>query len=208
MKNARESDREQTPDNLFAAGQNFAALGDTTRAEQYLSAAIEKGADEKKVLPLLLEVCVRDGRFEMAIEYARPYVEKHPYDTRVRYLLATIYAAVGDADHAHDEITSVVTARPNDADPHYLLGVVLRQQKDLIGADAQFREYLRISPQGAHADEAREALLKEVPSISNKTNDPTDGGAPTLIGPANTVEAIADASVNGAADSGKKSKKP
>lgn len=180
LKTAQAVDNEQTPENLFITGQNFAVVGDTTRAEQYLAAAIDRGADPKKVLPLLLEVCVRDGRFQMAIEYARPYVEKHPNDSNVRYLLATLYSAVGDGQHAREEASSVVEARPNDADPHFLLGTLLRDQKDLVGADKQFREYLRIAPHGAHSDEARQALLKEVPPISSA---PWDGGVPLPIGP-------------------------
>jgi predicted Zn-dependent protease len=180
IKSAREVDKEQTPENLFITGKNFAAVGDTTRAEQYLSASMERGADPAKVLPLLLEVCVRDGRFEMAIEYAKPYLVQHPNDAHVRYLLATLYSAVGDGQHAHEEANNVVNARPNDPDPHFLFGTVLREEKDLVGADKQFREYLRIAPHGAHADEARAALLKEVPPPSNT---PWDGGIPTPIGP-------------------------
>ena len=180
VKNARAIENEQTPENLFITGQNFAAVGDTTRAEQYLSSAIDHGADPHKVLPLLLEVCIRDGRFEMAIEYARPYLVKHPNDATVRYLLATLYSAVGDRTHARAEVETVVEERPNDAEPHFLLGTILRDDSDLVGADKQFREYLRIAPHGAHSDEARGALLKVVPATSNA---PWDGGIPTPIGP-------------------------
>ncbi len=209
IKNARSIEKEQTPENLIETGQSFALLGDTTRAEQYLAAALDRGADPHKVLPMLLEVCVRDGRFEMAIEYARPYLEKHPNDTTVRYLLATLYSAVGDRPKARAETEIVVESRPNEAEPHFLLGTLLRDEHDFVAADKHFRAYLRIAPQGAHSDEARGALLKSLPHVSDA---PWDGGIPTPIGPipetpVDTTPRDAGAIIS-APDSGKRKEKP
>jgi TolA-binding protein len=41
--------------------------------------------------------------------------------------------------------------------------VVLRDSSaDLAAADAHFRDYLRLAPNGTHAEEARQSLLKDV----------------------------------------------
>jgi tetratricopeptide (TPR) repeat protein len=154
---------ERTPDKLIARGKAFSALGDTTRAEEYYAAALEAGGNEKEIMTLLLEVCVRDGRYRAAIEYARPYIQKHPDDVRCRYVLGTLYQAVAEPKNARTELEVVVSTMPNEADPHFALATILRDEdKDLVAAEGQFREYLRLAPNGNHAEEARASLLQVV----------------------------------------------
>jgi predicted Zn-dependent protease len=156
--------KERSLDKLMDRGRAFAAVGDTTRAEEYLSAALDAGGDEAAVTPLLLSVCVRDGRYRMAIEYARSYLVRHPSDRRLRFVLGTLYAAVGESASAQHELEHVARADRDNADVQYALAVVLRdQQSDPSRADQHFREYLRLAPGGEHADEARASLLQEVP---------------------------------------------
>jgi len=152
----------EEPKKLVEEGRAFATLGDTTRAEQYFAMAIAHGADEATVIPLLVKVCVRDGRYELAIDYAQRYTQQHPSDARVRFLLGTLYAAIGDGGHARRELEYVVTTKPNDPEPHWALAKVLQDQvKDPVLAQAELREYLRLAPTGAHAEEARASLTKE-----------------------------------------------
>lgn len=152
----------EQPAKLVEQGRAFAAIGDTTRAEEYFSAAIQRGADEATVVPQIVKVCVTDGRYELAIEYASRYTQKHPADVRVRYLLGTLYAAVGERGKARSELEYVVSAKPNDPEPHWALAKVLHDEgKDLTLADGQFREYLRLAPTGAHADEARASITPD-----------------------------------------------
>jgi tetratricopeptide (TPR) repeat protein len=156
--------QEGKADKLIDRGKAFAAVGDTTRAEQYFAAAISSGADERVVVPLLLTVCARDGRYRVAIQYAEGYLKEHPADLRVRFVLGTLYAAVGEPDAAREALRVVVDARPEDADAHFALGVLLRDSDhDYAGADQQFREYIRLKPRGSHAEEAQASLFKSVP---------------------------------------------
>jgi len=155
---------EGGPDKLVDRGKAFASINDTTRAEQYFAAAIASGADERAVIPLLLTVCAQDGRYRVAIQYAEGYLKGHPGDLRVRFVLGTLYAAVNEPDLARTALGVVVDARPEDADAHFALGVLLRDtDHDFAGADRQFREYIRLKPRGAHAEEAQASLLKSVP---------------------------------------------
>ncbi len=154
--------KNEEPHKLLEEGKAFATIGDTTRAEQYFAAAIANGADEAMVIPLIVKVCVRDGRYELAIDYASRYTQKHPNDIRVRYLLGTLYGAIGDSARARGELEFVVTAKPDDPEPHWALAKILHDEgKDPALADGQFREYLRLAPTGAHADEARASLLPQ-----------------------------------------------
>lgn len=155
---------EQTADKLLDRGRAFAAVGDTTRAEEYLAAALDAGSDPKTTLPLLLQVCVTTGRYRSAIQHAENHLRKHPDDARTRFVLGTLYAAVGDNKDAASALERVIQDRPNDSRAHYALAVLARDtESDVVKADHHFREYLRLEPNGDHAEEARASLLKKVP---------------------------------------------
>jgi tetratricopeptide (TPR) repeat protein len=157
-------ERERKPDKLVARAKMFAQLGDLTRAEQYLTAAIESGGDERAILPLLLRVCVEGRKYRAAINYAENYMGRHPEDFHLRYVTATLYLATGDDRKAKTQLQQVLEKHPEHADAHYSLAVIYRDsENNLPQADFHFREYLRLQPQGAHVEEARGSLLKRVP---------------------------------------------
>lgn len=155
--------REHTADKLVDRGKGFAAMGDYLRAEEYLADAMSQGADPKKIMPLLLEVCIREGRYRLAAQYAKDYLVAHPNDVRVRLVLASLYSATADYKLAKSEFERVLYTRPNDAQAHYALAVLLRDaEQDVVGADQHFREYLRLDPKGQHVEEARSSVLHRV----------------------------------------------
>ncbi len=142
----------------------FARVGDYTRATQYFERALEGGADPGEVLPLLMRAYVESGRYRLALQLGERHLAKAPRDHRLRFLIATIYVAIDDVDRAHKHLQRVIQDNPSNAEAHYVLAVLLRDRdRDLLGADFHFREYLRLSPTGVHAEEANGALLKPVP---------------------------------------------
>jgi tetratricopeptide (TPR) repeat protein len=154
----------QDPESLVVKARGFASIGDYTRAEQYLNLAVQSGADEARLLPLLINVCVRDQRYRDAIQHAENHLRRHPERHAVRFLLATLQMGVGDAERARGQLEKVLSARPDYAEAHYALAVVLRDDMGhLSRADEHFRAYLRLTPEGRHAEEARGSLLEVVP---------------------------------------------
>ncbi|HEX3596900.1 MAG TPA: hypothetical protein VHU80_17445 [Polyangiaceae bacterium] len=152
--------RESAPERLVAHARDFASIGDYTRAEQYLNAARERGADERKIILLLLEVCVRDHRYRDALQHGEGFLREHPEDQRTRLVLAALEAAVGYDTQAETELERVLGAEPKNADAHYALAVLYRDGLGSPGrADPHFREYLALRPDGAHAEEARGSLM-------------------------------------------------
>jgi tetratricopeptide (TPR) repeat protein len=155
--------QEQAPTKLTARGRAFAAIGDTTRAREYFDAALQAGGDDRELTRLLLAVCVRDGRYRLAIDYAEQYVRRHPRDQRMRFVLATLRAGVGEPLAAEVEFAKVIAGSPDNSDAHYALAVLLRDQRgDLLGADRHFRAYLELKPEGEHSEEAKSSLLQRV----------------------------------------------
>lgn len=156
--------RRQSVRELEERGRGFASVGDFTRAEQYLSAALHEGADSRRVLPLLAHVCVAAGRYRAAGEYLRAHLRENPTDVRLHVLYGLLEAAVGEASVAEREYVAAIRVQPDDPAAHYALAVLFRDNVgDAAGADAEFREYLRVAPTGEHALEARGSLLGEGP---------------------------------------------
>jgi tetratricopeptide (TPR) repeat protein len=154
---------EQAPAKLAARGRAFASMGDTTRAREYFDAALEAGGDERELTPLLLSVCVRDGRYRLAIDYAEQYLRKHPRDRSMRFVLGTLRAGVGEPVAAEAAFAKVIQDDPEHPEAEYALAVLLRDQRgDLRGADQHFRAYLKLQPEGDHAEEAKSSLLQVV----------------------------------------------
>lgn len=155
---------EQTPDKLLARGRAFARVGDLTRAEQYLSAALDAGASVEEALPMLLRVCIAEQRFRAAITYAEPYLKKQPDDTPLRFVVASLYATIGETVIAREHLEKVAQSQPDNAEVHFAMGMLaLEADGDMVTADGHFREYLRLEPDGSHAAEARSHLLRSMP---------------------------------------------
>jgi tetratricopeptide (TPR) repeat protein len=178
QKDAKIVDQENDPKRLVARGKAFHSVGDYTRAEQYYAAALQQGASEKEVLPLLLRACIQSTRYQVAIDYALPVLQKHPDDWRLRLLVASLYTAVGQPGRARDQYERVVQQQPDDPSARYGLAVLLRDEfHDRAAADKHFREYLRLAPDGAHAEEAKGSLLKDM-------SDAPVAAAATAVAPA------------------------
>jgi Tfp pilus assembly protein PilF len=156
--------REHEPSRLLRSARAFADIGDYTRAEQYIDAARQQGAEEAEVLPLLLEVCIKDRRYRAAAQHAEEHLRKQPSAYPLRFMLATLYIGLAENDAARRELERVLRLAPEHAEAHYALALLLR---DELGhpseADRHFREYLRLQPHGDHADEAGSSLLSRVP---------------------------------------------
>ncbi len=142
---------------LLARGQEALQRGDSIRAEQYLSLALEQGAPRQKVVPLLLRVCLTNSRLRAALNYAEPYLREHPDDDALRYLVATVQLSLGQEHEARKQLDILVYRNPRFADSYYLLGVLDFPRPD-DAARVAFSKYLALAPHGEHAAEVESRL--------------------------------------------------
>src|SRR5512133_757444 len=150
------NDRAQAAAPLIAKAEEYAAVGDNMRAEQYLSAALSRGADERRVVPLLVKACIADERYRSATQYLEEYLRHHPSHQNARFLLASLHISLGQVELARREFEQVLQATPDHAEAHFALATLLRDEvANYAAADAHYREYLRLRPEGAHAEEAQ-----------------------------------------------------
>lgn len=143
---------------LMKRGRAFAAAGDTIRAEQYLLAASNRGAPDRKVVPLLLQVCIRGQRFRAALGHAEFYLARNPDDRALRQLSAVLYLATGAPDKARTALERVVASAPDEPEPRFLLAMAHRELGQPLRARPHLRRYLSLDPAGSRAHEARSWL--------------------------------------------------
>ncbi len=180
--------KESTPKTLVERGKAFAAVGDYTRAEEYLSSGLDQGADAREVLPALMDVCVKTGRYRAAIQHGEDHLRRYPNDVQTHVIVGALYAAINEGRAARLQLEPVVKddgatseVRPAlRAQAHYLLAVVAREDSDAVATDRHFRAYLRLEPKGSHVEEAQAALLTRVVPVE-QTSGADAGGLPRRI---------------------------
>jgi tetratricopeptide (TPR) repeat protein len=155
---APETSNSPTPGaDLFEEGRRASLWGDSVRAEQYITLAIQSGYPREKALPLLLRACLDGSRLRAALDHAETYLREHPEHRRLRYLVATLYASLGQYDKAKLELAQLLAQDPADTEAHYLSGVLAADSDD-ARAREHFLVYLELSPRGARAAEVRSRL--------------------------------------------------
>lgn len=155
-----QKSRELVRAELVKQGQQLAAAGEDVRAEQYLVAALDLGADVKRVLPTLLRVCVAAERYEAALAYVERYEPPAEDDPQLTLVLAALEIGLGQVERARKNLEQLVMEEPSPQ-AHYMLGELYAQRlQDYGTADRHYREYLALAPNGPHAARARRSLLK------------------------------------------------
>ena len=192
---AAESGREPMPDpldgveaqRLYEHGVALAHRGDHLRAEQYIRAAIERGYDRGEALPMLIQVCVAASRLSAAVHHAEPYLEEHPDDWALRYVVASLHLGMGQIAQAKEHLERVIRDAPDEPDPWFALGTLhFEHLHDIDRARPYFERYLELAPEGNHADEARSAVEAHhlAPPPEGAEVAPTEDAAAEAVPPA------------------------
>lgn len=173
---------------LYRRGRLLADAGDFIRAEQYFAASMRRGFPEEQALPALMHVCVEASRLVAALQYAEPFLARHPEAWSLRMLVASIHMGMEHDEEAREQLEQVLRDAPNEPQAHYLLAVLYRDRlADARQAAVHFRSYLELAPDGPHVDEARGGLAPETDAepesrpvrVPVRVPMPADGGEAT-----------------------------
>lgn len=156
---------------LFDRAQYLAKQGDYIRAEQYFAAAVDKGYPEQKVIGPLVEACVLSSRIPAGLQYAEPYLERHPQAWSLRLIVASLYYSLDRPQDAEVALLRVLEDAPQEpATAHYLLALIYRDAENgEAKMKAHARRYLDLDPRGGHAEEAVDMLrgARPKPVVAN-----------------------------------------
>jgi len=160
---------------LSKRGREAMRAGDSIRAEHYFALAIQNGYDESELLPELLTACLLTNRLRSALNYAEPALRKHPADSVLRYLVATVHLGLGQIQFAKQELETLLRHQPQFADAHFLLGM-LELSLNEGEAERHFRVYLKLAPRGNKTSEALEHI-EQLQYSRTPYATATEGGA-------------------------------
>jgi Flp pilus assembly protein TadD len=92
---------------------------------------------------------------QKALEHS---LELNPDSAEAHYELARTLVGLGVLEKAQPHASRAIEINPDYAGPHALMGKIYLQQENPQFALAEFREYLRLDPEGDLAKEIREAI--------------------------------------------------
>jgi len=100
----------------------------------------------------------RLGDVDQARQALQNAVRLKPGMIEAHYMLAAVYREAERNELARDHLVKLLAADPHYADAHFLIGLVYRDLQEPARTQKHFEQYLRVSPQGQHADGIRRWL--------------------------------------------------
>jgi len=103
-------------------GRRLAQQGSIGRAEEYLLAAWSEGASAHEVLPLLLPMCLSEGRLRTALEYVQRARRADPRDPQLLQISISLHMALGHSLLARREMETLALLQPQYRQAIHFLG--------------------------------------------------------------------------------------
>jgi tetratricopeptide (TPR) repeat protein len=144
----------------FLLATAFVDLREWSKAEAVLRQAIELKPESAPAVVSLGEVYWRQKRLKEAEETLLAGLKLDDKSWHGHFTLARLYWEMGDIKKAGPPLGKTLQLKPDFAEAHLLAGNVLlkvgQQQRALL----EYEEYLKLSPKGEFAPQARELVQK------------------------------------------------
>lgn len=144
----------------FLLGAAYMDMGRWADAQ----AALEKATqldDRLALAHLALGACLnQEGKFAAAEKPLIRALELNPEAAEGHYELGRVYWALGRWQEAEPHARKAAQLKPNLAPVHVLLGNIFLRKREAASALNEFKEYLRLEPDGLFATPAREMVAK------------------------------------------------
>lgn len=122
------------------------ANNETDKAIAALNQALTLNPKYAEAILSLAEIQIRSGNVAPAIVSLKPLAQQQPPIVPAQLLLAEAYRNQGSLDDAVQIYRGLEKAYPKDAQIPLLLGTTLLQQKDNVGARAEFDQAIKLAP--------------------------------------------------------------
>jgi tetratricopeptide (TPR) repeat protein len=183
-------DQPRSPGVNRVLAQALVAHGDMALAEEPLRTAVEAAPADGSLRVMLAQLLLQLQRRDQALEVLQQGVKALPADDTVNEALVRAYLAQSNAAAAAKAAADFRQAKPDDAAPYLLSGIVARADNRLDDAQAMFEKGLSLQP---HAYDALSQLVmlqaqrgQETRAVSRlqalMTADAKDALVPNLLG--------------------------
>lgn len=142
----RVAEKYPAPIAKFQLARAYLQDKNMDRATAVLTQTIAANHDFTEAILLLAQLDLRSGDASAVATAMENLLQKHPNLPLAQLLLVDAYRVVGRLDDAAAIIREQIKAFPQAAQPHLLLGVILRQQDKLPEARQSFEKALELAP--------------------------------------------------------------
>jgi tetratricopeptide (TPR) repeat protein len=149
---------------FFAAQLLFATalmdLREWQKAETAILQALQIESDNPTAVIALGEVYWREKRYDEAEKTLLAGLKLEERNWHGHFTLGRLYWEKGDVMKAGPSIGRTLQLKPDFAEAHLLAGNILLRLNQPQRAQSEYEEYLRLSPKGEYAGEARNLLRR------------------------------------------------
>jgi tetratricopeptide (TPR) repeat protein len=144
----------------FLLGMAFVDTRQWTQAEDAFQRALGVKADSAPAALSLGEVYWRQKRYDEAEKTLLEGLKIDDKSWHGYFTLGRLYWDLGKVAKAAPAVGRTLQLKPDFAEAHLLAGNILLRVEQHERALAEYQEYLRLSPKGEFADQARELIQK------------------------------------------------
>ncbi|GHG02547.1 XrtA/PEP-CTERM system TPR-repeat protein PrsT [Thalassotalea marina] len=166
LKNALKNNPSHLPSRLLMA-EILIAKGDGAGAEVELEFAKQKNADEKKVLPLMLEALLLQSKLDSVIKLAKPVYGNNNLSSKVLVLKGRALFEKNSTSLASEEYREALRLNPNNIEAILGLAQVAIKREQLAQALEQVNQALAISAVNEKAIQLKANIYHEMGDLTN-----------------------------------------
>lgn len=166
LKNALKNNSNHLPSRLLMA-EILIAKGDGAGAEVELEFAKQGNADEKKVLPLLLEALLLQSKLDSVIRLAKPIHGNNNLSSKILVLKGRALFEKNSTALASEEYRSAISLNPANSDAMLGLAQVAIKREQYAQALEQVNQALSISVINEKALQLKANIYHEMGDLTN-----------------------------------------
>jgi tetratricopeptide (TPR) repeat protein len=145
---------------LLLLGTAYMDLKQWDKAQSTLRQAIEVNDKAVQAYLALGEVYRQQKQYSEAEKVLQDGLKIDPRSWQARFELGRVYWDKGDIVKAGPEVGRALQLKPDFAEAHLLAGNILLRARQPENALVEFKEYLRLAPEGEFAKQAKEMVQK------------------------------------------------